>query len=406
MRDVMIAACAGACVWSAALSVSFGATESAVDVSEGVHTVKDGESYTHAVARGAARLLFSGGTVTGFTLEALSPEHAAGSAYGHAEALAGVISTDTARVVIDAGDFTSVMSIGGSDLWFGPGAGALGAYAHESSTLTVQGGERAFGEIGAFGQSRILYRTGVTVGDLSARDSSEAIVTGGEIRGDLRAHESSYIEFYDGVVLSGLRAEGDARVEMLGGVVGRVVADSTQALIMHGGEAQNSVEVRSGARVHITGGVIGETLSVDFSGVGGEAVLDVRLAFYDHDGDPTTRKVELDFDESEEIVLDADDARFHDADDGVRELRGLRVRWEDDSESVFDVRAFTQDANAGRLVLRRSSIPEDLNHDGGIDVLDYALFLGEFGSEGGIADFNGDGMVDVLDLVRFLQAWQ
>ncbi len=39
----------------------------------------------------------------------------------------------------------------------------------------------------------------------------------------------------------------------------------------------------------------------------------------------------------------------------------------------------------------------DLNGDNVVNSLDYAIFIGKFGSNDSLADFNGDGEVNTLD---------
>ncbi len=52
-----------------------------------------------------------------------------------------------------------------------------------------------------------------------------------------------------------------------------------------------------------------------------------------------------------------------------------------------------------------SDMPEDINGDGVVDVLDLLLLLAAWGTADPDSDINGDGVVDVLDLLLVLGAW-
>jgi Leucine-rich repeat (LRR) protein len=58
------------------------------------------------------------------------------------------------------------------------------------------------------------------------------------------------------------------------------------------------------------------------------------------------------------------------------------------------------------LLLPTSQLPEDVNADGVINILDLTLVASNFGEQGeNIADVNGDGTVDILDLVQVAAAF-
>ncbi len=52
-----------------------------------------------------------------------------------------------------------------------------------------------------------------------------------------------------------------------------------------------------------------------------------------------------------------------------------------------------------------TDLPEDINGDGVVDVLDLIVLLAAWGTADPAADVNGDGIVNVLDLILVLSAW-
>jgi hypothetical protein len=51
-------------------------------------------------------------------------------------------------------------------------------------------------------------------------------------------------------------------------------------------------------------------------------------------------------------------------------------------------------------------VPEDINEDGVVDVVDMLLVIGEWGQCASCPeDIDGDGLVDVVDLLAVISAW-
>ncbi len=391
-----------------------------LDVSTGTHEITSGSTLAYMVARGDAVVTLSGGVISSAHETGLSGAQA-GSDYGTGAVVAGVVGVGAAQVQLNSGTVVgSVAALGSSNVWVGADASVRDAMAHENGTLTFHGSpDEGAWYIESYGDSTVYVRGGLLRFGAFAYDDSVMAITGGANEGGVSAYSRSYVEIVDGVVrgevesrdasaclVRGGRVDGDAtsaghsRFTLGGGSVGSVRAGSREPFVMTGGVVRDGVRVETA--FDASGGSINGVVSSD----AGVARFDVRYVVYDHDDDPVTASVPLAFGDSETVVIHPGDPRLRPIAGGLGEgMAGLRVVWFDGSESVFDFRGGSVDAAwSGRLEFHRSSLVEDLNADGGVDVLDLALFLGQFGGTG-TADFNGDGGVDVLDLVRFLQAW-
>jgi len=93
--------------------------------------------------------------------------------------------------------------------------------------------------------------------------------------------------------------------------------------------------------------------------------------------------------------------------DFVEPTDQVRVRFTaDDSPNNSLVEALIDDFAVSRLECEEPGIPEDINGDGTVDVVDLLMLLAAWGPcEGCPEDVTGDGMVDVLDLLALLAAW-
>lgn len=161
-------------------------------------------------------------------------------------------------------------------------------------------------------------------------------------------------------------------------------------LAMSGGSVVGDVRVAGGGSVRLSGGVIGGTVVLEPGAIGPAPRVEIAclLARYDDDGDAATVPAEI---ELSTAGVDVD----------VAHLPGLEVIWSDRTTTSFEVIR----GGESEVVFTRSGLLEDLTGDGGVDVLDLALLIGQWGRSGP-ADFNGDGAVDIVDLVRLLNALQ
>lgn len=410
MRVWAIAAAVGAAAWAVAGGPAF------LDVSTGSHEVAEGQRLDYVVARGDAVVTVSGGEVAG-TINVPEAEHTRG-------VTGGVVATGGAQVILDGGLIRrAVIAAGRSNVWIGRRADVRDVYATGRASVTLESPhERELQDVKSDGAGVLIVRDGRFAGGLFAFADSSLFLTNGDVAESLYAFESSRVELLGGrvradvggfnaseVVIAGGYVDGgvvsydDARVTLDGGSVFAVTPNSTEPFVMTSGEARKGVE--AGTDFVASGGIINGVVWQD----GHVRRFEVRRAFYDHDADPATPRAPIEFDSSGIARIESGDPRLNMTtldSKLVAELHDVSVTWLDGSSTEFDYRAIVRDgAWSGRLEFVRSTIPEDLNQDGGIDVLDLSLFLGQFGSAGGSADFNGDGLVDVLDLVRFLQAW-
>lgn len=404
-----------------------------LDVSTGTHDVPLGTEYRYAVARGDAVLIISGGLVlSGFEIEPLPDDRTGerGLSPGSPDLFGSIVATDDASVIFDSGRVGfPVVGAGRSNVWVGPDAEVFEVHARERSVVTVERDEADPPvELVCFESGTLIFRGGECFRTY-ARDSSSLFVTDGEFFDDLNSFETSRVvmsggtvrawaeswdesEFVisDGYVQDVAESNDDSSFTLEGGSVGWVWSRSSRPFVMTGGEVR--MGVTADGDFIASGGTIGGDLAVG-NGIGSApppvARFHVRSVRYDHDADAGTPSVSMVFDEDGLIVIEDGDARLRvegEHPNVFLGLAGIAVVWEDGSAAQFDFSVRRpQQGWSGRIEFVRSTVPEDLNHDGGIDVLDLAIFLGQFGGTG-TADFNGDGGVDLLDLVRFLQAWE
>jgi len=379
------------------------------DVSSGSHEIMAGDVYDYAVARGDAVVTISGGEIVSSAEFMVFPSEGGGSEDAFE---ASVVGDGAAQLVIDGGVISgAVFAIGMSDVWIGPGASAGEYRADEHGTLTIQGTPEGSGEgvfVRASGRSRVFVRDGDFEG-LEADDATvfvsggafetagvsgygELEVTGGTFSGGLVVEEFGTLRVVDGRQSSMVSARDESVLEISGGSVRRAVSVTTEPMRMSGGEVREGVNAWI---LEMTGGDIGLRALVEQY-----ARLTVRSIAYDHDNNPGTPAQMLGFDHTGVLRIEEDDPRLI-----AGTLRGATIVWADGSETSFDLALSTISEADSYFEFVRATQPEDLNQDGGVDVLDLSIFLGAFGTDNAAADFNDDGGVDVLDLTRFLQAW-
>jgi len=233
----------------------------------------------------------------------------------------------------------------------------------------------------------------------------------GGLVNSLKTFDNSTFEMREGRI-NILQNSGSSRFTLHEGDVGFLVSlagDATFAQV--GGSVEEGFLAFQDVHLEFSGGTIGEYVFA-----GGRVTLEIaaRSFRYDHDGDPTTPNIPIEFGDAYEIVLNRDTITAYSDDLMTTRIYGLTPTWGDGSTTSFDVSGGAGDAEypddpcrwTGTLTLIRYHAA-DFTADRAVDVDDLAVLLAAWGAcdVECPADFNADGVVDTRDLAFVLANW-
>jgi hypothetical protein len=240
----------------------------------------------------------------------------------------------------------------------------------------------------------ILLPGGSIEEDLSSYGNSLFIQSGGTVGRDLKIFNSSHIDISEGLIGRDFLVYNDSEIKISGGTIGgKLISCNNSQLTITGGSRLRSIEVYNQSQVILSGGSTAENIMTN-----DDSYVFVSGGFIDgmlnpkHNSQITVYGTGFNYPRLGYIA------------DTSGTLTGTLA-----NGNPIDT-TFVRDGNGAILLV--SAIKADLNLDGIVDFIDFALFASQWKNTDCAvhnnckgADFEPDGDVDLEDLAEFANNW-